>query len=400
MSKFYGAVSVELGGVVPEATVMIDLKEDKNVAGITGWLTYKCGFYRIDQSKDNVTWTKAFEMGNNNDNLIKIQNNNHHFKARYLRIYMKRPKIKIDHPDNPGDKTLQGYVFGITNFSVWEHTGGGGAVGIQNLDGTEFSTIVWGQRQPGEWMLGSEGDIFTQDLGGGAYKLDEGNAVHIVVTFRKVIAQDEDMRRIEIKFYRNGLAYGTAYQKETHKTRLSLPNQTRLILGVRSSIFANETLDTPLSTVENLAGIHGMTHSPYFWGKVYNVTLLQNALSPEEVAGLYHVTRGGEELGCHCYDACPFGYNRFDRSVPVPCSGQGVCLRHHAGIPLAPGHCDCLPGYSGDNCQVHCSELSVWGCCEIDDDCPVAHVCNRGTKACSNDTSIVQPVGDPGFSYY
>jgi len=376
------------------ANLIIDLGRDYNIAGVTGEFKHVCAYYRIDYSSDNSTWKMAYQRGSNSGTEIYVSPNQHHFQGRYVRLYFDRPKTKIDHPDQPGNFKAQDYVIGLTYIKVWEHTGGGGAVGIQNLDGTEFNSIVWGQRQPGEWMLGSEKDVFTHDLGGGSFKADEGMVTHIVVTFKKVRPTNPFSTdvRTEIAFYRNGLPYGTVYQKEVPDGRLTRPNQTRLVFGVRSTAFANESYD-----VTPLAGTHTLTHSPYFWGKVYNVTLIQNALGPEEVLGLYHVTQGGEELGCHCFDACPFGYNRFNRKVPVPCSGQGACLRNRDGIPLADGYCECLPGYSGLNCQEHCSELSVWGCCEIDDDCPTDTACDPKTKACSNTTKL----GSSGpFLYY
>merc|ERR1719217_1353780 len=118
---------------------------------------------------------------------------------------MVQSRGRMDDPDKPGDEKAAGYVFSLASLQVWEHTGGGGAVGLQNLDGTEFNSIVWGQRQPGEWMLGSESDIFTHDVNGGAFKDDEGNPAHIVVTFRKVRSTNPTMSGREIAFYRNGL---------------------------------------------------------------------------------------------------------------------------------------------------------------------------------------------------
>jgi len=378
----------------PSATMVIDLGEEVNVAGITGVFKHVSSFFRISYSSDNSTWQTAYTQGGNIAEQIYISPRDYHFRGRYVKFYMSASRGFIDHPDDPGNAKAKGYVFGLTSLQVWEHTGGGGAVGLQNLDGSQFNSIVWGQRQPGEWMLGSESDIFTQDVDGGAYKEDEGNPAHIVVTFRKVESIDPrlNLKRTEIAFYRNGMPYGTAYQESVDPNRLSLPNQTRLVVGIRSSAFANQSFDT--STIQ---GTHSETHSPYFWGKIYNVTLIKNALAPEEVQGLYHVVRGGEELGCHCFDACPVGYNRFDRTVPVPCSGQGVCLRNADGIPQGRGQCECLPGFSGDNCQAHCSELSKWGCCEIDDDCPAGTVCNKATKACSEN---LNDGSSTGFYYY
>jgi hypothetical protein len=399
------------------AILHMDLGAAYNVAGVTGELQFLCNHYRIEYSLDNVTWNPAIWVSGNGVKEIYVNPMDaaKHFNGRYLRITMEQASgaDRIDHPDQPGVELARGQVYGLKYIQVWEHTGGGGAVGIQNLDGTQFNSIVWGQRAPGEWMLGSESDVFTDNLGGGSFKEDEGYPVQIVVTFKKVFPINPLYRRTEIRFYRNGLPYGKTYEMETPMGRLSEANQMRLVVGVRSTIFVNDTYPDDLSTLPcnathkhklcDVAGVHGLTHSPFFWGSIHNATLIQNALNPEEVAGLYKVVRGGEELGCHCYDACPVGRNRFNRDVDVPCSGQGVCLRNKEGIPLGTGTCECLPGFSGvdaqgkPNCEKHCSELSEWGCCEIDDDCPEGHVCDKNTKACSTDLS---KGSSTGFSYY
>jgi hypothetical protein len=407
------------------ATLIIDLGEEFNVAGMLGEWKYPPGYFRIESSLDNVTYEEEYASGYAFEINVPPTNLKAHFLGRYVKIYMDRPRSRIFHPDLPDDFKAQGYVFALSKFEVYEHTGGGGAVGIQNEDGSQFNTIVWGQWLPGEWMLGSETDpafpseetacrglyatncgIFSNDsrlsnsmdIGGnnppgtGAFKEDEGNPTHIVVTFETVVPKDPANRRTRIAMYRNGFPYGQPYEKEAPRERLSQPNKTRMVFGVRSTLFANDSADPT-----KITGFHGMSHSPFFWGKIHNATIIENALEVEEVAGLYSVVRGGEELGCHCYDACPYGVNRFNPSVPIPCSGQGACLRNEAGLPLANGRCECLPGYSGDNCQQHCSELSSWGCCEIDDDCPPGHVCDARTKACNSDMSVGSA---PPFNYY
>merc|ERR1711879_1120305 len=126
------------------------------------------------------------------------------------------------------------------------------------------------------------------------------------------------MRATRIELFRNGMFYGSSYVKEGPVDRLYGINNTRMVFGVRSSAFADPSLDP------GAGAIHGKTHSPYFEGRIYNITILKNALSLEEVRGLYAAPRGGTEVGCHCFDACPVGRNRFYPDVDVPCSGQGV----------------------------------------------------------------------------
>lgn len=116
----------------------------------------------------------------------------------------------------------------------------------------------------------------------------------------------------------------------------------------------------------------------------FNPSNLSEAMTKKAFFILQHQVRTGQgkELGCHCYDACPVGSNRFFPQIAVPCSGHGACLRSESGEPFADGKCQCLPGYSGTACQYHCAELSETGCCTIDDDCPFGLRCNQEAKAC------------------
>jgi hypothetical protein len=375
-----------------QANLYFDLGRERNIAGISFEFEYPAGHYTMYYSSDNVTWTMVINVGGNAVNDIEFPTNKYHFRGRYVRLQMQDPVIKIDHPDIPGNFKTQGSILALRWLRLMEHKGGGGVVGIQSLDGSEFDTIVWGQRQPGEWMLGSEREETTQDVGGGAYDQDIGNPAQIVVTFETVHSIYSEKRAVAITMYRNGLPYGDAYTVYVEKDRLRRPYSTRMVFGVRSSYYPNNSNSSwdDVHIVEPTNAYldsHAASHEPYYWGKVYNATLIQNALSPEEVLGLYAVTKGGMELGCHCYDACPFGANRFNRSVLVPCSGQGVCLRNKNGIPLGRGECQCLPGYSGLDCSQHCSDLSPYGCCKIDDDCPSWTFCNTTSKACQNTTT-------------
>jgi len=250
-------------------------------------------------------------------------------------------------------------------------------------------------REPGQWVLASENEIVTEDLGLPAdYRFDAWT--HWAISFETAEAEGLN-RKMAVKFYKDGLPVADRVYT-VPVTRLARPNQTRIVLGIRSSAHAVPTANSwPPSTsgldpslreasvpslgqwpAPNDAVKHGASHSPFFEGSLRRVSLIKNALSPEEVRGLYL----GLELGCHCFDACPTGANLHFPGVQVPCSGQGVCRRYNDGLALGAGFCDCMPGYHGANCERHCADAPSEGCCEEDDDCPPGTTCNRATKAC------------------
>ena len=74
---------------------------------------------------------------------------------------------------------------------------------------------------------------------------------------------------------------------------------------------------------------------------------------------------------CVCYDTCPLGLGWFGhtlKALRIPCSGNGVCRY--------TGHCICLGGYVGDNCEKHCSMyLGGDGCCANDLHCTGGLIC-------------------------
>lgn len=86
---------------------------------------------------------------------------------------------------------------------------GGGVVTLQDLSGTVFDSIVYGERQPGRWISGSDNFQRTQDVGGKAQTdriLDV--PVHIAITY----AADGT-----ISIYCDGRAYGSLYRSQlTH----------------------------------------------------------------------------------------------------------------------------------------------------------------------------------------
>jgi len=376
--------------------LVVDLGKPINVAGLSWEFEWGCRFYRL-YYRINATaeWTTALFDNGDFTGLVELPTTVH-FKARFVMLEMKEPLVKIFHPDTPGLPKTDRYVFSVLDLKIFEHTGGGGVIGIQSLDGLQYNTLTYGLRQPGEWVLASENEIFTRDLGEPPdFALDEW--IHFAMTFETVGSQGSN-RQTAVNIYRNGRPYGPEMIMTQPIDRLSLPNETRLVFGIRSSAHdvPNASAWPPSesqlhpSLKENPDAeqwpdpdggdpvMHGASHSPYFDGWLDRVTLIKNALSPEEVRGVYLDL----ELGCHCYDACPVGSNRHHPGVPVPCSGQGVCRRYADGKPFQPGYCQCLPGFSGTNCEQHCTHPPSLGCCEVDDDCPLGSRCNQNRKAC------------------
>ncbi len=80
---------------------------------------------------------------------------------------------------------------------------GGGVMTVQTPDGVEFDAIVFGEREPGRWMAGSNGFTRTRPFGGPDDADATRGPVHVAITF----AADGT-----ITGFRNGLPYGTGYR--------------------------------------------------------------------------------------------------------------------------------------------------------------------------------------------
>ena len=98
-----------------------------------------------------------------------------------------------------GEKTLQVLVQ-LDNLNQQ----GGGALGIQSLDGHIFDSIVFAESDPAQWLPGSEFHRRTQRPGGPRETAANKQAVWITMTY----AKDGT-----IKVYRNGAQYGRSYKK-------------------------------------------------------------------------------------------------------------------------------------------------------------------------------------------
>jgi hypothetical protein len=129
---------------------------------------------------------------------------------------------------------------------------GGGVMSLQTLDGQVFDAIVFGERDPGQWMAGS--DFFKRTQGFAAPQETEAkhNAVHLAIVY----AADGT-----ITAYRNGEPYGKPYKSEGPVAFKS--GEVQVVFGVRH---------TPPGGNKMLAG------------RIERAAIYDRALTAEEVA--------------------------------------------------------------------------------------------------------------------
>ena len=96
---------------------------------------------------------------------------------------------------NIGEKTLAAWV----TVDPLDQSGGG-VISLQTLDGVVFDAVVFAEREPRQWMAGSNGFARSQPFGG---ELESEGAVHIAIRYRADGT---------IEAFRNGQRYGQAYR--------------------------------------------------------------------------------------------------------------------------------------------------------------------------------------------
>ena len=357
---------------VSTADFVTDLGALYDVAGIETSFRYLAGSVAYWTSPDCVTYTLLTTTTNNRLGFLELSGQTIQFQARCVKLRLASPQSFITNPDNPTGPTQA--IFGILTLSVLHHVGGGGVFGIEaNIGGqwgAVFDTITFAPFQPGQWEMLSNQQNRSGDVNG-PVGLDEASQLqHIVVTF----SADT------VTIYRNGVRFGTPYT--TIPIAWDMVEDVRLVFGVRSSAFVGASDGDILALMGTGPGDQVSTLNPFFSGELKSIALFSQELLPEEVVGLYEAAFGARERGCHCHDACPVGRSRYYPDIDVPCSAQGVCKRRYdalTGLPTT-GVCACSPGFSGDNCGVHCSNSG--GCCSVDDDCPLDKSCDVSSSRC------------------
>lgn len=171
------------------------------------------------------------------------------------------------------EKTLEAWIY-LPN----REQRGGGVLSVQTRDGGQFDAIVFGEREPGKWIAGSEFFRRTHDLPAPPEAAAKDALLHIAITY------GADNR---ITVYRNGVPYAPPYTPTGENTTLrTFPaGRSEVLLGLRHLGAGNGLLtaeieearlyDRALSPAEVAASFRaGPEH--------LSEAQLQSALTPEE----------------------------------------------------------------------------------------------------------------------
>jgi hypothetical protein len=144
-------------------------------------------------------------------------------------------------------KTLEAWV-ALTNVQQQ----GGGAISVQSLDGGVFDAIVFGEREAGQWMAGSNGFVRTASFQAPAETAPATELVHMAIVYQADGT---------ITGYRNGVPYGQPYQS----------------VGLQAYQAAGAQV------------LFGLRHAPaggnrHLTGEIEQAALYDRALEAEEVA--------------------------------------------------------------------------------------------------------------------
>lgn len=143
------------------------------------------------------------------------------------------------------EKTLEAWVMLPT-----VEQGGGGVISLESADGVVFDSIVFAERQPNQWMAGSNGFVRTRDLNAAAETSAKSEIIHIAIVY----AADNS-----ITVYRNGKQYGDTYKQGTLQTYKA--GDAHVLLGLR----------------------HTGSSNGYLRGEIQAAALYDRALSAEEL---------------------------------------------------------------------------------------------------------------------
>lgn len=129
---------------------------------------------------------------------------------------------------------------------------GGAAISIGSLNGGLFDAIVFGERDPKQWMTGSNNFLRTDSFDGAEESDAVDEPVHVTIVY-----QTDGT----IIGYRNGVAYGRSIRKSDLQPFQA--NQTQVLFGLR--------------------------HKPpggnrHLTGRIHRAALYDRALTPDEVA--------------------------------------------------------------------------------------------------------------------
>ncbi|MDB6038563.1 MAG: hypothetical protein JWM99_2404, partial [Verrucomicrobiales bacterium] len=136
--------------------------------------------------------------------------------------------------------------------------GGGGAMTLQTESGGTFDSIVYGERDAGKWMAGSESFIRTRSVSGPAETAGAQQLIHLVIVYRI----DNS-----INVYRDGKPYGAPYTPDSATIRTYEPKSSRVLFGLR----------------------HTGASNGFLKGEIEEARLYDRALNEQEVAASFEL---------------------------------------------------------------------------------------------------------------
>lgn len=173
---------------------------------------------------------------------------------------------------------------------------GGGVMSVMTPDGSAFDAIVFGEREPGQWMAGSENFRRTQSFDGSRETEAATRPVHIALVYYA------DGR---IVAYRDGKMYGKGYRST---------GPTEFAAGLAVIGFGIRHL--PAGTNKHLSG------------RILSARLYDCALSPEEVAADYR--------------SSPAAISRTEILAALSPSERAMAVRHEQNVAALEAEIDAL----------------------------------------------------------
>jgi hypothetical protein len=119
---------------------------------------------------------------------------------------------------------------------------GGGVLTLERHDGGTFDTLAFGERQPGQWLAGSDFFRRTRDVAAPPETAKPGTLVHVCVSY----AEDG-----QVRLYRDGQPYGEPYRPDTPSPVAFAAGDARVLIGRRhtggqNALFAGEVEEARL----------------------------------------------------------------------------------------------------------------------------------------------------------
>jgi hypothetical protein len=133
---------------------------------------------------------------------------------------------------------------------------GGGLLSIQSLEGQRFDAIVYGEREAQRWVAGSDQFQRTRDVNGPPEKEADSQIVQMAISYAETG---------RIALYRNGIAYGTAYDSSLQRFEAG---QAMALFGCRHEPVGGNRM---------------------FAGTLVAARLYDSALSPADIANLHRL---------------------------------------------------------------------------------------------------------------